>query len=348
VPDHTTLSRRAATLEVPQPRSSRSTDAGKGAQPVRLLVDSTGLKLCGPGEWLIEKHGTRMRRSWRKFHLGVDANTGRIMATALTAPEADDGPRSAPCWTRSRATVRMIRNPARPFSIGALAPPYLFVRRGLSSISPKALLWTGGRKGVGKGLLAEGTVGGRSRGGRNSEREPRLAARVTGATDQPMAAGPDHAAPPGQEVAVHARLGAWSLALGLTLGVIGCAPDDVPGLRERAQQAWSEVLSQYSERADQVPPLVEAVRRKAPGEREVLDEVMAAHDEVVAIRNADRFLAEPERFRHYEEAQQRLSVALERLYATIKRYSRTHWRLGHSEPPARVPGSGGSASGGPE
>src|SRR5215210_497828 len=58
VPDHTTLCRRAATLEVPRPRSGRRTD------PVHLLVDSTGLKLCGPGEWLVEKHGTKTRRSW--------------------------------------------------------------------------------------------------------------------------------------------------------------------------------------------------------------------------------------------------------------------------------------------
>src|SRR4051794_25948906 len=70
VPDHTTLSRRAATLEVPRPRSSSRT--GGDTAPVHLLVDSTGLKLCGPGEWLLEKHGTRMRRSWRKLHLGVD------------------------------------------------------------------------------------------------------------------------------------------------------------------------------------------------------------------------------------------------------------------------------------
>src|SRR3954467_10875144 len=47
VPDHTTLSRRAATLEVPRPRP------GTGTEPVHLLVDSTGLKLCGAGEWLV-------------------------------------------------------------------------------------------------------------------------------------------------------------------------------------------------------------------------------------------------------------------------------------------------------
>src|SRR5689334_8099139 len=91
VPDHTTLSRRAATLEVPRPRSSSSPDGGGEAEPVHLLVDSTGLKLCGPGEWLVEKHGTRTRRSWRKLHLGVDADTGRTVASALTGHDADDG-----------------------------------------------------------------------------------------------------------------------------------------------------------------------------------------------------------------------------------------------------------------
>ena len=88
VPDHTTLSRRAETLEVPRPRS--------GSEPVHLLVDSTGLRLCGPGEWLAEKHGSRTRRSWRKLHVGVDAETGRIVAAALTANDADDGSQVGP------------------------------------------------------------------------------------------------------------------------------------------------------------------------------------------------------------------------------------------------------------
>src|SRR5437763_14784010 len=55
VPDHSTLSRRAETLAVPRPKAGRA--------PVHLLVDSTGLKLCGPGEWLEEKHGTKRRRA---------------------------------------------------------------------------------------------------------------------------------------------------------------------------------------------------------------------------------------------------------------------------------------------
>src|SRR4051794_40953 len=96
VPDHTTLSRRAVTLEVPRPRSSSSPHAHTSAEPVHLLVDSTGLKLCGPGEWLIEKHATKTRRSWRKLHLGVDADTGQIVASTLTAPDVDDGSQAGP------------------------------------------------------------------------------------------------------------------------------------------------------------------------------------------------------------------------------------------------------------
>src|SRR3954468_7293467 len=85
VPDHTPLSRRAETLEVPRPRS------GSDAEPVPLLVDSTGLKLCGAGEGLAEKPGPRRRRAWRKMHIGVDANTGRIVASELTTHDGDDG-----------------------------------------------------------------------------------------------------------------------------------------------------------------------------------------------------------------------------------------------------------------
>jgi hypothetical protein len=90
VPDHTTLSRRAETLEVSRPRSDSD------AEPVHLLVDSTGLKLCGAGEWLVEKHGTRTRRSWRKMHLGRDADTGQIVAATLTTHDVDDGSQVGP------------------------------------------------------------------------------------------------------------------------------------------------------------------------------------------------------------------------------------------------------------
>jgi len=84
VPDHSTLSRRAKTLEVPPLRRA-------GTGPLQLLVDSTGLKLGGAGEWLVEKHGTSRRRSWRKLHIGVDAVSGEIVAVEVTKKEIDDG-----------------------------------------------------------------------------------------------------------------------------------------------------------------------------------------------------------------------------------------------------------------
>jgi len=67
VPDHSTLSRRTETLQLVRPASS--------TEPVHLLVDSTGLRLCGPCEWLVEKHGSRTRRS---VLLDVDADPGEI------------------------------------------------------------------------------------------------------------------------------------------------------------------------------------------------------------------------------------------------------------------------------
>jgi hypothetical protein len=92
VPDHSTLSRRAETLEVARPKA--------GSAPVHLLVDSTGPRLCGPGEWLAEKHGTRRRRAWRVPHLATDADTGRIVASVLTDRDADDGSRVGPLLDR--------------------------------------------------------------------------------------------------------------------------------------------------------------------------------------------------------------------------------------------------------
>jgi hypothetical protein len=88
VPDHSTLSRRAETLEMARPIARTG--------PVHLLVDSTGLQLCGAGEWLVEKHGTQRRRSWRKLHIGVDAETGQILASELTTHDVDDGSQVGP------------------------------------------------------------------------------------------------------------------------------------------------------------------------------------------------------------------------------------------------------------
>jgi len=104
VPDHTTLSRRTATLEVPRP-SRPSAGMDGESEPLLLLVDSTGLKLCGAGEWLIEKHGTHARRSWRKLHIGLDAETGRIVAAALTTKDVDDAAQVGPLLDQSTGEV---------------------------------------------------------------------------------------------------------------------------------------------------------------------------------------------------------------------------------------------------
>ena len=83
VPDHTTLSRRGRAFAGRQPRAC----AGDG--PIHLMLDSTGLKLFGQGEWDPAKHGRRKRR-WMKLHLAVNAGTGEIAAHMLTEGTADD------------------------------------------------------------------------------------------------------------------------------------------------------------------------------------------------------------------------------------------------------------------
>jgi hypothetical protein len=110
IPDRTTLCRRAETLEVPRPRSSTS------AGPVHLLVDSNGLKLYRAGEGLVEKRGTRTRRSTRKLHIGVDADATQIVASGLTDNDVDDGSQVGPLldqvarqWPRSRASFGRLR-----------------------------------------------------------------------------------------------------------------------------------------------------------------------------------------------------------------------------------------------
>ena len=85
VPHFTTLSRRGNGLSL----SARA--VSKNAKPVQLVVDSTGLKIFGEGEWLEQKHKTkRKRRSWRKLHLGLDLVSGQIVCSNLTTDDIGD------------------------------------------------------------------------------------------------------------------------------------------------------------------------------------------------------------------------------------------------------------------
>ena len=85
VPDFSTLCRRQKTLKVNIPY--------RGSQgPLHLLVDSTGIKVEGEGEWNARKHGGPKRRVWRKIHIGTDEKTLEIRAIEFTTSDIGDAP----------------------------------------------------------------------------------------------------------------------------------------------------------------------------------------------------------------------------------------------------------------
>lgn len=84
-PDYSTLCRREKTLQVELGRMPRS-------GPLHLLIDSTGVKMLGEGEWKRKKHGADYRRQWRKVHLGIDAETLEIRAMEVTDNGTGDAP----------------------------------------------------------------------------------------------------------------------------------------------------------------------------------------------------------------------------------------------------------------
>jgi IS5 family transposase len=77
VPDYTILCRRRKTLDVALPRRKKN-------EPVHMVVDSTGIKIFGEGEWKVRQHGYTKRRTWRKLHIGADEATGEIAAAVVT------------------------------------------------------------------------------------------------------------------------------------------------------------------------------------------------------------------------------------------------------------------------
>lgn len=82
VPDHSTLSKRGKTLKVNLPKKSSGS--------LNVVLDSTGLKIYGEGEWKVRKHGYCKRRTWRKLHLGGNPDTGEILAVVLTENNVSD------------------------------------------------------------------------------------------------------------------------------------------------------------------------------------------------------------------------------------------------------------------
>jgi Transposase DDE domain. len=84
VPDYSTLSRRGRSLEVRLPRQGKS-------EAIHIVVDSTGLKVYGEGEWKVRQHGYTKRRTWRKLHVAVDESSGQIEAVVVTTNGVSDG-----------------------------------------------------------------------------------------------------------------------------------------------------------------------------------------------------------------------------------------------------------------
>ena len=83
VPDCSILCRRQKTLKVQIPYRHVG-------GPLNLLVDSTGIKCLGDGEWLVRKHGPQRRRQWRKVHLAMDTATSDIRAVEFTPSREGD------------------------------------------------------------------------------------------------------------------------------------------------------------------------------------------------------------------------------------------------------------------
>jgi hypothetical protein len=83
VPDHTTLSKRSHHLRVSLPRRAKGS--------LHLVLDGTGLKVFGEGEWKVCKHGYSKHRAWRKLPIGLEPDSGEIQAVALTTNGHTDG-----------------------------------------------------------------------------------------------------------------------------------------------------------------------------------------------------------------------------------------------------------------
>jgi hypothetical protein len=82
VPDHTTLSKRGKSFSVRLPRKTNG--------PMNLVLESTGLKIYGEGEWKVRKHGYSKHRTWRKLHVGANPDNGEIQVAVLTGNHTSD------------------------------------------------------------------------------------------------------------------------------------------------------------------------------------------------------------------------------------------------------------------
>ncbi len=103
VPDHTTFSRRSPGLAL-----AAALAQAQASGPVHVVIDATGLKVYGAGEWLVEKHGERGTRTWRKLHLAIDPSTGEILASELTTNDEGDASQVGPLLEQIPAPIASV------------------------------------------------------------------------------------------------------------------------------------------------------------------------------------------------------------------------------------------------
>ena len=99
IPDYTSLAKRAAKLGL-------SLDVRRHSGAIDIVVDSTGLKVFGEGEWKMRKHGKSKRRTWRKLHLAINPDTQEIEAETLTENGCDDASQVDPLLDQASPSTR--------------------------------------------------------------------------------------------------------------------------------------------------------------------------------------------------------------------------------------------------
>lgn len=102
VPDYSTLCRRQANLAVVLSKKAKD----DGAR--HIVIDSTGLKVYGEGEWKRRQHGKSKRRTWRKLHLAIDPETGAITTETLTENNKDDASQVEALLAQIDAPIRLV------------------------------------------------------------------------------------------------------------------------------------------------------------------------------------------------------------------------------------------------
>jgi len=137
VPSYTQICRRAECLDV-------DIKAPKTRGSIHMVIDSSGLKLYGEGEWKVRKHGISKRRTWRKIHLAVDEKTGFIHACILTGNGKGGGDAQ-----QVEGILNQVKCPVRAVSADSIYDKRyvweLLAKNGIEGIIPPrkdAVFWT--------------------------------------------------------------------------------------------------------------------------------------------------------------------------------------------------------------